>query len=106
MCSVEYFYLTRDADRLELHGELDLGSVASLLHEIASNTTADSLVLDLSGLKFIDARGIAALLRVRRSHPATRIVGVSSRMRSLFCLTGVEALLLDDDLSLRLSPIS
>jgi anti-anti-sigma factor len=53
--------------RLSLVGELDIASVALLktaLSELASNGTR-AVTLDLSGLRFIDAAGLHAILAAR-----------------------------------------
>ena len=53
---------------VELHGELDLSSASDLrerLLDIVSQQTA-SLILDLSGLRFMDSTGISVLMATER----------------------------------------
>jgi anti-anti-sigma factor len=85
----------RDADRLELSGELDIEGLGDLVREVTA-FAGTPLEFDLSGLTFVDSSGIAVLLQVKRERPNTRIVGASDSMRALFRSLGVEALLLDD----------
>lgn len=51
--------------RLFVRGELDLNSVTVLEEELSQARTVqlDHLILDLSGLEFVDARGAAAVAR-------------------------------------------
>jgi anti-sigma B factor antagonist len=57
------------AARLELHGELDLGTAPVLdeaVEEVLDGGCRD-LVLDLGGTTFLDSSGLGALMRVRRA---------------------------------------
>jgi anti-sigma B factor antagonist len=53
-----------DADVLALHGELDLASAPQLERELvdAPATDGKGLVIDLSGLEFMDSTGLHLLL--------------------------------------------
>jgi anti-anti-sigma factor len=59
---------TRAADvhSIYVSGELDLASAARLEHEIARVETGDarSIVVDLSGLQYVDSTGVRLLLNV------------------------------------------
>jgi anti-anti-sigma factor len=87
--------LRLDSGRLQLSGELDLENAADVLRAAAA-LDGSTLVIDLSGLGFIDSSGIAVLLRLRRRHPRCRMIGASPAVRHLFAIVGVETLLLDD----------
>lgn len=56
---------TATAVVLALHGELDLASTPLLERQMleAQSDGSDRLVIDLSGLEFIDSSGLHALLR-------------------------------------------
>src|SRR5690349_10564075 len=78
-----------------VNGELDLGSASALHREVHSllSLPVESIVLDLSGLEFVDSSGIRALndLRVAsadRGIPFS-IGPVSPAARTLLELTGM-----------------
>jgi len=54
-------------DLLILSGELDLASAPRVLEavELLSQMAADHVVVDISGLRFLDAAGLSALIRAR-----------------------------------------
>ncbi|MBV8463549.1 MAG: STAS domain-containing protein [Acidimicrobiales bacterium] len=54
-----------DTEHLRLGGELDIASIADLQAALEA-TSATRLVLDLSGLTFIDSSGAAALVRAQQ----------------------------------------
>jgi anti-sigma B factor antagonist len=80
---------------LALHGELDLGSAPDLdrqLREI-EGTSPERLVIDLSGLRFMDSTGLASIVEAQR---VARVIGhelvlrhPTSQVRRLFELTGL-----------------
>lgn len=85
-----------DVHRVRLEGELDAGSAPSLkdhLVDIAGSTVE----VDLSGLRFIDVRGLrglqAAKLEVEANGHELRIVGASGAVRRVFELADLTALL-------------
>lgn len=55
---------TGDVRVVRLGGELDLASVPRLT-EFLEEAAAPSVILDLSGLAFIDSSGVAALVRAQ-----------------------------------------
>jgi len=84
-----------DADiaRLSLHGELDLASVAKLDDEL-SRIEADRapvVVVDLSGLEFMDSSGLRALIiadeRARGRGARLAIVPGPPQVRRIFEVT-------------------
>jgi anti-anti-sigma factor len=81
-------------------GEIDLSSRAGLDDAIAnaiSGGTAGSVVVDLSGVTFLDSSGIAVLLRGRNlagTHGVGfRITGARGIVRDVLDMTGIWALL-------------
>lgn len=80
---------------LAASGEIDLSTVEQLEREIASTAHADAtaVVVDLSGVTFIDSAGIGALLKGRRladeRGQAYRVVGAEGLVRQVLEMTGV-----------------
>ena len=77
--------------RLILSGELDIATVPQLLEQTRRqlDKNPEFLVLDLSGVSFIDSSGLKALLEAVHMHPdRVRIVPSAACLR-LFELTGV-----------------
>lgn len=52
---------------IELYGELDLATAPTLVHELqaARESAADRVVIDLSGLEFMDSSGLHVLITAR-----------------------------------------
>jgi anti-sigma B factor antagonist len=80
-------------------GELDLATANALRDELerVESTDAESIVLDLSGLTFMDSTGVRLLLTAHArsradSHRLTLVRGCASVQRVLQ-LTGVETVL-------------
>jgi anti-anti-sigma factor len=83
------FTITATDGRLVLSGELDLSTGDELLAAAADATRGSSLVVDLSGVSFVDSVGLRTLLRLRREHPAMRLEGVTHQLRRLAEIAGV-----------------
>jgi anti-anti-sigma factor len=82
-----------------VHGELDLGSAATLRREVHALLALpiEAVVLDLAGLEFVDSTGIRLLHDLRsdaREHriPLT-IDPISPPVRQMLDLTGMTGLL-------------
>jgi anti-sigma B factor antagonist len=60
--------------RLELHGELDIGTAPALDEAVdeALDAGCDEVVLDLAGTTFMDSMGLGALIRAARTVDARR----------------------------------
>ena len=60
--------------RLELHGELDIGTAPKLDEAVdrALDEGCREVVLDLAGTTFMDSQGLGALIRVARTVDARR----------------------------------
>jgi anti-sigma B factor antagonist len=91
--------ITDDAARVRLVGELDLASAAVVdarLDELV-NEGARQLILDLSGLSFIDSSGLRLLFtwlrNTREAGVAFSLVRGGSSVQRVFSIAGVENLL-------------
>jgi anti-sigma B factor antagonist len=83
---------------LTLSGELDLSNVDSLHGELRRVAAArlQTLVLDLSRLRFVDSLGVSCLLkaaRLYRERPRLRVLRGSTEVERVLRLTGVGELL-------------
>jgi anti-sigma B factor antagonist len=82
---------------LEVRGEVDLQSAAQLADRLSQiiGSGQQSVVLDLSGLSFIDSTGLGALVaarnQARQAGVALRLACCSERTLKLFRITGLDA---------------
>jgi anti-sigma B factor antagonist len=80
--------------RIEALGELDLSNAQALDKELerAMETSAERIIVDLSGLEFIDSTGIAALGRIETHHGTERfgLIRAPERVQRVIALTGLE----------------
>ena len=69
------FYRTGNTVQLNLTGEIDMSTAASLSRAIteALDTGADDIVINLDGTTFCDCAGITALLNGRRDALARQV---------------------------------
>jgi anti-sigma B factor antagonist len=88
----------QDATVLTVSGELDMSSgprLAAALEQVES--TQRRVILDLSGVEFIDVTGLRVLLqareRARRAGVELAVVNASRGVRRLLSLTGTTELL-------------
>jgi anti-sigma B factor antagonist len=87
----------RDTALVQPSGELDLASVTTLREELgrAANRGARSIVLDLSGLDFMDGAGIGAILASQRSArlngESFRFAGATGQVAWLLELCGLSS---------------
>jgi anti-anti-sigma factor len=85
----------RDTVRVAAEGELDLATVPLLADRLkgVGGDAARAVVLDLSGLTFLDSSGVALLLGVTRRAAgegwSLRIVGTPPSARALLELCGL-----------------
>src|SRR3954465_12399691 len=89
-------YREPDAVRVALSGELDLSSALVFeeeLRRIETETKPPLIVLDLSGLKFMDSTGLRLILsapaRAKNHGRKLAIVEGGEAIRRIFRLTGV-----------------
>jgi anti-sigma B factor antagonist len=92
-----HVHVRTGADRItmELAGEFDLDSAALFSARVneAVEMNADAIVIDLTGLTFIDSTGVAALLelhhRLSAAGRSLRVINVGRQPASVFAMTGL-----------------
>jgi len=88
---------------VRLEGELDLETARELDHQLAAIDPArfKRLVIDLSGVTFMDSRGLSSIVRAHQSAQQNGYAVVlrrgSNQVQRLFALTGVDERLTFDD---------
>jgi anti-sigma B factor antagonist len=84
-----------DSVTIAASGEIDLITATGLEHEIAAQVVSDvdTVVVDLSGITFVDSAGINTLLKGRRSADehgkAYRVGGAQGLVREVLEMSGV-----------------
>jgi anti-anti-sigma factor len=86
------------ADRytvIEAYGEIDIASAGELRALIDSSRAGgtDQLILDLSGIRFIDSSGLNVLIGAARHFGSGSFAVIISRpgIRKIFALTGIDS---------------
>jgi len=81
---------------VRLCGDLDAASVALLMQSVGQ-VEVERLELDLSGLTFLDAAGLGAIVTIRKQVQASGvsvdIVRVQARHARLFLISGLASLI-------------
>jgi anti-anti-sigma regulatory factor len=77
--------------RVRVSGELDMSTECRLID--AGRAIRGPVSVDLSGVSFIDARGLQALLRLWRAEPTLQIVAISERVARLLSITDTNFLI-------------
>ena len=82
---------------VRLTGEMDMAAVPILQDELtALDTSPAKLLIDLSGLKFVDSSGLKYLIDLHRRHSAAddtiELINPSDPVSKLIALTGTEFL--------------
>jgi anti-sigma B factor antagonist len=74
-------------------GELDFVSAPELRAALEAVSDGKRVVLDLSGLSFMDSSGLGVLVSLRQRQPelSVRVAGASPRVAQLFTLTRLDA---------------
>jgi anti-sigma B factor antagonist len=92
-----------DRVRVAVRGELDVATGPTLSDAVLA-LTRDGLagvVIDLDEVTFVDSKGLSALLESHREATerdmTLRVVNLQPAVAKLFRITGVDALLLDDE---------
>jgi anti-sigma B factor antagonist len=76
---------------LRLSGELDLATVADIQRSVdaISGQAPEHLVVDLSGVTFMDSSGIALLLQIAATRPRTELRNPTPLIRRVLEMTGL-----------------
>ena len=81
-----------------LHGPLTMDNVLSFLHAVRREESAESMVLDLTEVPYIDSSGLGSLVSacISRQKAGRRVAlsGVNDRVFRLFEITKTESLFL------------
>ena len=75
----------------ELTGRIDSGNAAEVEEKLRAELAGrdgEPLVLDASKLVYISSAGLRVLLRLRKTHPEMKIVGVSPEVYEILDMTG------------------
>lgn len=92
------FSRTQDTTPLiDVAGEIDLSNVDALGGCLSVFEPGDSVILDLSGLSYIDSRGIAALVHTHRRGVRVTCRGLHGTMRRVVGTCGLDAVLTIED---------
>jgi anti-anti-sigma factor len=76
-------------------GECDIDTVARIDGWLG-RFDEGPLVVDMSGVTFLDAAGLRTLLLARRRNPGLRVVNPSHAVQRVLDITGTHAYLVDD----------
>lgn len=83
--------------RIEAHGDLEMSNAEALEIELAraSEADVDRIIVDLSGLKYIDSVGMATLGRIETHNGGERfgLIRAPERVQRVIALTGLERVL-------------
>jgi anti-sigma B factor antagonist len=101
----EFSVTIRELPHLDVHvvalsGELDIMS-ADLLSDALMDATASTVVVDLSGLTFMDCRGIGAVVAARNNIVANElgqlvVMGPSGIVRKALHVVGLSELIVEE----------
>lgn len=87
--------------RVVPRGELDIAAADSLRARLAERASAEGLLLDLSGLEFMDTSGIQVIVEAFRSARddgfVLRIVRAPKTVQRVFEISGLESVLPFED---------
>jgi anti-anti-sigma factor len=88
---------------IALTGEMDLSNAAEVERELlhAEDTDASTILVDLSGLRFMDSTGIRLLIsadaRSRADSCRLRLIRPPAQVFRVLCIAGIDELLPFDD---------
>jgi anti-anti-sigma factor len=83
-----------------LSGELDMATADPFSQTVLSNVDGQQLVLDLSGLTFVDSMGIRAILQLARARQEAVVLrNLHPNVRRVFAVAGV-----DETMGVRIEP--
>jgi anti-anti-sigma factor len=79
---------------IEARGDLDMSNAQALDLELkrAAETRAGRIIVDLSGLEFIDSIGLATLGRIESHYPTERfgLIRAPDQVQRVIALTGLD----------------
>ena len=78
------FAVNVSQSRVKISGEIDSLTAPSMIESVLKSTAAE---LDLSEVTFMDSTGVHALLLLRESRAALRIIAVSPQVQHLLDIT-------------------
>jgi anti-anti-sigma regulatory factor len=67
-----------------------------VVRKLASSLDGVSVCIDVSGLTFVDSRGLHSLVAMKRQVPAVRLVNPSPHVRQVAELVEIDAFLFDE----------
>jgi anti-anti-sigma factor len=73
-----------------VHGELDKATVPLLQDALDQSATGSVSVVDLAGMTFVDAAGLAGLLAIVRSGSGVRLINPTRSALRVMVVAGVE----------------
>ena len=76
-----------------LSGKIDSVNALAVEQEIMALLKPGALVLDAEALEYISSAGLRVLLRLRRSHPGMKIIGVNPQVYEILDMTGFTAMI-------------
>lgn len=89
--------ITREDDRLVVHGRLTIATVPALFETGLQHLTSEDLLVDFSQVEAVDSAAVSMLLgwlrAAQRSQRALRVTGLPEDLLSLADLYGVTELL-------------
>jgi anti-sigma B factor antagonist/stage II sporulation protein AA (anti-sigma F factor antagonist) len=78
------------ANGLAVDGELDMATVPLLQSAVDQSLAGSEIVVDLSGMTFVDSVGLVGLLSIVRSDRSVRLVNPSRTALRVMVVAGVE----------------
>ena len=93
------FYMRADGPTplIEVGGEIDLSNADALAGCLSVFEAGDTVIVDVAGLKFIDSRGIAALVLTCNRNVKVICRGAHGAVRDVFDLCGLDTVLIMED---------
>ena len=77
---------------VRINGQIDVDTVPELEHSLTVVTADCGIVLDLSGVDFMDCSGVNLLLRLRERAPAVVLVAPRPMVRRILDVTGARVM--------------
>ena len=79
---------------IQLKGRIDSNNAAQVEEQLMRKITDGApVILDAQELEYISSAGLRVLLRIRKTHPEMKIIGVSSEVYEILDMTGFTEML-------------